>query len=180
MPKNVQTTIQCPHFSCQKGWAQNTSRQASAARELRTSRCTSWIQKKQRNQRSGCQQLLDHEESRRIPENIYFFFIDYAKAFDCEDHNKLWKIEEMWVPGHFTYLLRNLYAGCEAIVRTRHGTKDWYKVGKGVCQGCILSLCLFSLYAEYIMQMSDWMNSRLESILLGEILTTSDMQMIPL
>jgi len=92
----------------------------------------------------------------------------------------LWKIEEMWVLGHFICLLRNLYAGCKAIVRTRHGTTDWYKIGKGVCQGCILSLCLFSLYAEYIMQMSDWMNSRLESILLGEILTTSDMQMIPL
>ena len=122
--------------------------------------------------------MLDHEESR-IPENIYFF-IDYAKAFDCEDHNKLRKIQEMWVPGHFTCLLRNLYAGCETIVRTRHGT-DWYKIGKGVvCEGCILSLCLFSLYAEYIMQMSDWMNSRLESILLREISTTSDMQMIPL
>ena len=104
----------------------------------------------------------------------------YQAAFDCEDHNKLWKIQEMWVPGHFTCLLRNLYAGCETIVRTRHGT-DWYKIGKGVvCEGCILSLCLFSLYAEYIMQMSDWMNSRLESILLREISTTSDMQMIPL
>ena len=81
-----------------------------------------------------------------------FYFIDYAKAFDCVDHNKLWKIlKEMGIPDHLTYLLRNLYAGQEATVRTGDGTIDWFQIGKGVCQGCILSPCLFNLYAEYIM-----------------------------
>ena len=85
--------------------------------------------------------------------NIYFCFIDYAKAFDCVDHNTLWKtLKEMRIPDHFTCFLRNLYAGQEATVRTRHGTKDWFKIGKGVRQGYILSPCLFNLYAEYIMQ----------------------------
>ena len=84
---------------------------------------------------------------------IYFYFIDYTKAFDCVDHNKLWKIlQEMGIPDHLTCLLRNLYAGQEATVRTRHGTTDWFQIGKGVCQGCILPLCLFNFYAEYIMR----------------------------
>ena len=84
--------------------------------------------------------------------NIYFCFIDYAKAFDCVDHNKLWKIlQEMGIPDHLTCILRNLYAGQEATVRTGHWTKDWFQIGKGVHQGCILSPCLFNLYAEYIM-----------------------------
>ena len=82
-----------------------------------------------------------------------FFFIYYAKAFDCVDHNKLWKIlKEMEIPDHLTCLLRNLYAGQEATVRTGHGTADWFQIGKGVHQGCILSLCLLNLYAEYIMR----------------------------
>ena len=85
--------------------------------------------------------------------NIYFCFIDYAKAFDCVDHNKLWKIlKEMGIPGHLTCLLRNLYAGQEATVRTGHETTDWFQIGKGVHQGCILSTCLFNLHAEYIMR----------------------------
>ena len=85
--------------------------------------------------------------------NTYFCFIDYAKAFDCVDHNKLWKIlKEMGIPDHLTCLLRNLYAGQEATVRTGHGTTDWFQIGKGVHQGCILSPCLFNLYAEYIMR----------------------------
>ena len=84
---------------------------------------------------------------------IYFCFIDYAKAFDCEDHNRLWKIlQEMGITDHHTCLLRNLYAGQEATVRTGHGTTDWFQIGKGVHQGCILSPCLFDLYAEYIMR----------------------------
>ena len=83
--------------------------------------------------------------------NIYFCFFDYAKAFDCVDHNKLGKIlKEMGIPDHLTCLLRNLYAGQEARVRTGHGTTDWFPIGKGVCQGCILSLCLFNFYAQYI------------------------------
>ena len=86
--------------------------------------------------------------------NIYLCFIDYAKAFDCVDHNKLWKIlKKMGISDHLTCLLRNLYAGQEAIVRTRHGTTDWFQIGKGVHQGCILSPCLFSLNAEYIMHL---------------------------
>ena len=80
-------------------------------------------------------------------------FIDYAKAFDCVDHNKLWKIlQKMGIPDHLTCLLRNLYANQEATVSTGHGTTDWFQIGKGVCQGCILSPCLFNLYAEYIMR----------------------------
>ena len=108
----------------------------------------------QRNQRSNCQHLLDHGKSKRVPEkNIYFCFIDYAKAFDCVDHNKLWKIlQEMGIPDHLTCLLRNLYAGQKATVRTEHGTTDWFQIGKGVRQGCILSPCLFNFYAEYIMR----------------------------
>ena len=90
------------------------------------------------------------EKSREVQKNICF--IDYAKAFDCVDHNKLWKIlKKMEIPDHLTCLLRKLYAGQEATVRTRHGTMDWFKNGKGIQQGCILSPCLFNLYAEYIM-----------------------------
>src|SRR5574337_1301944 len=92
------------------------------------------------------------EKAREFQKNIYFCFIDYAKAFDCVDHNKLWKIlKEMGIPDHLTCLLRNLYPGQEAAVRTGHGTIDWL-IGKGVCQGCILSPCLFNLYTEYIMR----------------------------
>ena len=98
-----------------------------------------------------CQHPLDHRKRREFQKNIYFCFIDYAKAFDCVDHNKLWKIlKEMGTSDHLTYLLRNLYAGQEATVRTGHGTMDWFQTGKEVCQGCILSPCLFNLYAEYI------------------------------
>ena len=93
------------------------------------------------------------EKAREFQKNIYFCFIDYAKAFDCVDHNKLWKIlQEMGIPDHLTCLLRNLYAGQEAAVRTGHGTTDWFQIGEGVRQGCILSPCLFNLYAEYIMR----------------------------
>ena len=112
--------------------------------------------------------------------NIYFCFIDYAKAFDCVDHSKLWKIlQEMGIPDHLTCLLRNLYAGQEATVRTGHGTMDWFKIGKGLRQGCILSPCLFNLYAEYIMR-----NARLDEAQAGikiaeRNVKTSDMQMIP-
>ena len=90
------------------------------------------------------------ENSRK---NIYLRFIDYAKAFDCVDHNKLWKIlKEMGIPDYLTCLLRNLYAGQEATVRTGHGTTDWFQIGKGIHQGCILSPCLFNVYAEYNMR----------------------------
>ena len=95
------------------------------------------------------------EKTREFQRNINFCFIDYAKAFDCVDHNKLWKIlKEIGIPDHLTCLLRNLYAGPEATVRTGRGTTDWFQVGKGVHQGCILSPCLFNLYAEYIMRIA--------------------------
>ena len=92
-----------------------------------------------------------------------FCFIDYVKAFDCVDHNKLWKIlKEIGIPDHLTCLLRNLYAGQEATVRTGHGTADCFQIGKGICQGCILSPCLLNLYAEYIMR-----NARLDEAQVG-------------
>ena len=135
--------------------------------------------------RSNCQHLLDHGKSKRVlvifQKNIYFCFIDYAKAFDCVDHKKLWKIlKEMGIPDHLTCLLRNLYAGQEATVRTGHGTTYWFQIGKGVCQGCILSPRLFNLYAEHIMRNAGLDEAQLESRLQGEISITSDMQMTPL
>ena len=97
--------------------------------------------------------LFHHEQAREFQKNIYFCFIDYAKAFDCVDHNKLWKIlEEVGIPDVMTCLLRNLCAGQEATVRTGHETTDWFQIGTGIGQGCILSPCLFNLYAEYIMR----------------------------
>ena len=93
------------------------------------------------------------EKAREFQKNIYFCFIGYAKAFDCVDHNQLWKIlKEMGIPDHLTCLLRNLYAGQKATVRTGHGIMDWFQIGKGACQGCRLLPCLFNLYAEYIMR----------------------------
>ena len=122
------------------------------------------------------------EKAREFQKNIYFCFTDYAKACDCVDHNKLWKIlKELGIPDHLTCLLRNLYAGQEATVRIGHGTTDWFQIGKGVHQGCILSLCIFNLHAEYIMR-----NTGLEETQAGikklpeEISITSDMQMTSL
>ena len=93
------------------------------------------------------------ENARQFRKNIYFYFTDYDKAFNCVDHNKLWKIlKGMGIPDHLTCFLRYLYAGQEATVRTGHGTKDWFQIGEGVRQGCILSPCLFNFYAEYIMR----------------------------
>ena len=102
------------------------------------------------------------EKAKEFQKNISFCFIDYAKIFDCVDHNKLWKIlKEMGIPDHLTCLMRNLYEGQEA-VRTEHGTINWFQIGKGVCQGCLLSPCLFNLYAEYIMP-----NARLDEAQAG-------------
>ena len=120
------------------------------------------------------------KKAREFQKNISFCFIDYAKAFDCVDHNKLWKIlQEMEISDHLTCFLRNLYAGQELTVRTGHGTTDWFHSRKGVHQGCILSRCLFNLYAEYIMRNAGQDEVKLESRLLGEISITSDMQMTP-
>ena len=108
---------------------------------------------KAENKRSNCQHPLDHRKSKRIPEKIYSCFTDYTKAFDRVDHKKLWKIlQEMGIPDHLTCVLRNLYTSQEATVRTGHGTTDWFQIWKRLCQGCILSPCLFNLYAEYIIR----------------------------
>ena len=118
------------------------------------------------------------EKTRKFQKNTYFSFTNYAKSFDCVDHNKQWKIpKEMRIPDHLTCLLRNLYSGQEETVRTGHGTMDWFKIGQGVHQGCILWPCLFNLYAEYIMR-----NARLDEVQAGikvdgRISITSDMQM---
>ena len=120
------------------------------------------------------------EKVKEFQKNIYFCFIDYAKAFYCVDHNKLWKIlREIRIPEQLTCILRNLYVGQKATVRTECETMDWFKIGKGMCQGCILSPCLFNLYAEYIIKMLGLIKHKLETKLLGEISKTSDMQMTP-
>jgi len=112
------------------------------------------------------------EKATEFQKNIYFCFIDYAKDFNCVDHNTLWKIlKEIGIPDHLTCLLRNLYAGQEATVRTRHGKMDWFQIRKGISPGCILSPCLFNLHAEYIMsnEIPSWMNHKLESRLQTDI-----------
>ena len=136
-----------------------------------------------RNQRSDCQYLLDHRNTREFQKNIYFCFIDYAKAFDCVDHKKLWTIlKEMGLPDHHTCLLRNLSAGQEATVRTGHGTTNWFQIGKGVCEGCILSPCLFNFYAEYIMRNAGLEEAQAGIKIAGRNINIciSDMQMTPL
>ena len=145
MPKILHN---CTHLTRQQSNVQNSPSQASTICELKTSKFSSWFQKKQRNQRIAniCWII---KKVREFQKNIYSCFADYAKDFDCVDHNKLWKIlKEMGIPDHLTCLLRNLYAGREATVRTGHRTKDWFQIGKGVRQGCILSPCLFNLCAS--------------------------------
>ena len=120
------------------------------------------------------------EKARAFQENIYFCFIDYAKVFDYVDHNKLWKIlKEMGISDHLTCLLQNLYAGQEAIVRTGHGTADWFQIGKGIHQGCILSPCLFNLYVEYIMRSAGLDEAQAGIKITGKTSITSDRQMTP-
>ena len=120
------------------------------------------------------------EKAREFQKNIYFCFTDYTKAFDCMDHNKLWKnLKEVGIPDNLISLLRNLYAGQEATVRSGHGTTDWFQIREGVCQGWLLSPCLFNLYTEYIMQ-----NARLDEAqgrikMLGEISVTAGTKMTP-
>ena len=134
MLKNLQARLQ-QYVNCELPDVQAHFRKGRGTRDQIANIC--WIIKKARE----FQKIID------------FCFIDYVKAFDCVDHNKLWKIlKEMGIPDHLSCLLRNLYAGQEATFRTAHGTIDWFQRGKGVCQGCILSPCLFNLYAEYIMK----------------------------
>ena len=119
-------------------------------------------------------------KKQEFQKNIYFCFIDYAKAFDCVDHNKLRKIlKEMGIPDHLTCLLRNLYVGQEATSRTGHGTTDWFQIREEVCQGCILSPCLFNVHAEYIMRNAGLDEAQIGIKTAGEISITSDMQMTP-
>ena len=118
------------------------------------------------------------KRAREFQQNIYFCFIDYTKVFDCVDHNKLQKIQEMWIWDDLICLLRNLYAGQEATVRTGRGATDWFQIRKGVYQGCILSPCLFNLYAAS-REMPGWKKHKLESRLPREISITSDTQMTP-
>ena len=120
------------------------------------------------------------EKAWEFQKNIYFCFIYYANNFNCVDHNKLWKIlKEMGIPDHLTCLLRNLYAGQEAAVINEHGTTDCFQIGKGVHQSCILSFCLFNLYAEYIMRNPGLDKCQLDSTLQEEISIISDIQMTP-
>ena len=144
MLKILQARLQ-QYVNCELPDVQAGFRKGRGIRDLVASIC--WIIKK----------------AREFQKNIYFCFIDYAKAFDCVDHNKLWKIlKEMEIPEGLTCLLRNLYAGQEATVRTGHGTKDWFQLGKGGPQGCILSPWLFNLCAEYAIQ-----NARLDEAQAG-------------
>ena len=178
MPKNVHTTTQLHSFhtlACttqilQVRLQQYVNREfPDIQAELRKGRGT-------RDQFANIQRII--EKARKFQKNIYFCFIDYPKAFDYVDHNKLWKIlQEMGIPDHLTCLLRNLYAGQEATVRPGHGTTDCFQIGEGVHQGCILSPFLFNLYAECIVQNARLDEAQLESRLPGEISVNSDMQM---
>ena len=120
------------------------------------------------------------EKAREIQKNIYFCFIDYAKAFVCVNHNKLWKIlKEMGIPDHLKFLLRNLYAGRETMVRTGYGTMDWFKLGKEYDKAVYCHLAYLIYMQSTSCEMSDWMKHKLKSRLQGEISITSDMQMTP-
>ena len=133
---------------------------------------------KQRNQRSNCQHLLVIKKAREFQKSTYFCFTDYAKALRSVDHNKLWKIlEEMGILDHLTCLLRNLYAGQEATVRTRHGTTDLFQIGKGVHQGCILSPWYLTYMQSTSCEIPGWMKYKLQSRLPREKSISSDMQM---
>ena len=181
MPKNVQTTAQLhsSHMLAKKsskfskqGFKQDMNQELPDIQ--------AWFRKGRGTRDQIANIHWIREKETEFQKNIYFCFIDYARAFDCVDHSKLWNIlQEMGIPDYLTSLLRNLYAGQEATVRTRHGTMDWFQIGKGVSQGCILSPCLFNLYAEYIMWNAGLDKHKPESRLLGEISITSDMQMTP-
>ena len=140
------------HLTCLQSNVQNSPRQASTVHKPWTFRCSSWILKRQRNQISNFQHLMDHWKSERSPEKHLFLLYWLCQKLWHVDHNKLWKIlKEMGIPDHLTCLLTNIYEGQEITIRTRHGTTAWFQIRKGVYQSCILSLCLFKLYADYIM-----------------------------
>ena len=153
MPKNAQTTAQTLISHTGKVMLKilQARLQQYVNHELPDVQAGSRKGRGTRNQIANIHWII--KQARKFQKNIYLCFIDYTKAFDCVDHNKLWKIlKEMGIPDHLTCLLRNLYPGQEATVRTGHGTTNWFQIGKGVLHGCILSPCLFNLYAEYIMR----------------------------
>ena len=163
----------CTHLTSRQSNAQNSPSQASTVLNCELPDVEAGFRKGRwtRDHIANIHWII--EKAKVFQKNICF--IDYAKAFDCVDHNKLWKIlKEMGIPDHLACLLRNLYAGQEVTVRTGHGTTDWFQVRKGVCQGCILSPCLFNFYAEYIMR-----NPRLDEVQAGIKIAGLDMQMTP-
>jgi len=177
-------TKECSNY-CTISLISHASKVMLKIHQARLQQCVNWglpdIQAGFRRGRGTRDQIANISwiigKAREFQKNIYFCFIDYTKAFDCVDHNKLWKIlKEMGIRDHLTCLLWNLYACLEATVRTRHGITDWFKIGKGVCQSCVLSPCLFSCMQSTSCELPGWMKHRLESSMQGEILT-SDTQM---
>ena len=151
----------CTLLTCQQSNVQHSPSQASTVCELRTSRCSSWIQKRQRKQSQIANIHQKIEKAREFQKNFYFCFIDYAKAFECVDHNKLWKIlKEMGIPDHLTCLLRNLYAGQGATVRTGHGTTDWFKLGKEYVKAVYCHPAYLTYIQSISCEMLDWMKHR--------------------
>ena len=170
----------CTHLTHHQNNAQNSSSQASTVCELWNSRCSSNIYKRQRNQRSNCQHPLDHWKSKRVPENHLLLLYWLHQNLDCVDHNKLWKtLQEMGILDHLTCLLRNLCAGQLAIVRTAHGTKDWFQSGKEYVKAAYCHPAYLTYMQNTSSKISGWMKHKLESRLLGEISITSDKQMTP-
>ena len=178
MPKKVQTTVQLNSFHMLTN-TQNSPSQASTVHEPRTSRCSSWIQKRQRNQKSNCQHPLITEKAREFQKNIYSASLTMLKLLTVWTTTNCGKFLDTGISSHLTCLLRNLFAGQEATVRIGHGTTHWFQIGKGVCQGCILSPCLFNLYAEYNMRNASVDEAQAESRLPGKTSITSKMQMTP-
>ena len=170
----------CAHFTCQQGNAQNPSSQASTVCEPGTSRWSSWIQKRQKNQRPNCHQLLDHRKSKGIPEKHLLFSLTMLKPLTV-DHNKLWKIlKEMGTPDNLTCLLRNLYTGQEATIRTRQGKNNGPKFGKEYVKAVYCHPVYLTYMQSISCEMPGWMNHKLDSRLPGEVSTTSICRQIPL
>ena len=167
----------CAHFTCQQGYAQSLSSQASGVSELRTSEMYKLgLEKAEKPEIKLPTFVGSQRKQSNFRKNIYYCFIDYAKAFDFVDHNKLWKIlKEMGTPDHLTYLLRNLNAGQEATVRTRHATTDSFKLGKEYVKAVYCHPAYLTYMQSTSCEMLGWMKHKLESRLPGEISITSDM-----
>ena len=149
MPKNVQNTVQLCSFCMLPRLCSKFSKPGFNKVNHEFADVEAGFRKGRGTRDQIIKILWMTEKARQFQKNIYFWFIDYAKAFDCVDHNKLWKIlREVGIPDHLTCLLRYLYTGQGATIRTRHGTTDWFQIGKGLHQVCILSPCLFNIYAE--------------------------------